>query len=136
MKIKKIFLLVISLYFSLISCSKNQKKNLNDLNLDTIVSGELDPCECNKKSIILIESATNVRKKFSKLSELKSDKSAKESIRKIAETYSKLLEKCFTKNASKLFIPSDCNNLDMIEKKQNELLSLGIKINQGSKVWK
>jgi len=67
---------------------------------------------------------------------LKSNKKAKQHITKIAKVYVKLAEKCFEKNATQLFTPSDCNDVKYLEQKQNELFTLGIRLNQGSKVWK
>ena len=84
----------------------------------------------------LINRSIKTRKSFSSIKELKSDQKAKKYISKIAKVYVKLAEKCFEKNATNLFIPSDCNDVKFLEQKQNELFALGIRLNQGAKVWK
>ena len=92
--------------------------------------------DCNSKSVDLINRTIKTRKSFSSVQELKSNQKAKQHISKIAKVYVKLAEKCFKKNATKLFIPSDCNDVKYLEEKQEELFSLGIRLNQGAKVWK
>ena len=70
------------------------------------------------------------------ISFIQSNKKAKQHISKIAKVYVELAEKCFENNATNLFIPSDCNDVKFLERKQNELFALGIRLNQGAKVWK
>ena len=95
-----------------------------------------DVCSCTQTAIDLIEQAIFVRESFSSIDELKSDKKAKIEIMETAKQFVDLTEQCFTKNAAKLFIPSDCNDVKLLETKQNKLIGLGIRINLGSKVWK
>tara|TARA_Y100001970_G_C14087696_1_gene778254 strand:- start:184 stop:588 length:405 start_codon:yes stop_codon:yes gene_type:complete len=128
--------LIILVALILLSCSNNKNENKQNVKKVGSAKNTYDVCYCNKKAIKLVDDATVLRKKFSSLEELKSNKKAKMNILKIAKTFTELSEKCFTNNASTLFVPSDCNNVELLELKQNELLSLGIKINQGSKVWK
>ena len=117
-------------------CSNKKKVSINKFDEKFYTSGKLDPCDCNTKSVDLINRSIKTRKSFSSIKELKSNKKAKQHISKIAKVYVKLAEKCFEKNATNLFIPSDCNDVKFLERKQNELFALGIRLNQGSKVWK
>lgn len=95
-----------------------------------------DVCICNQTAIELIDQAKIVRMNYSNIDELKSDEVSKKKIVQIAKQFATLTEKCFTNNAAQLFVPSECNDVKLLETKQSELYSLGIKINQGSKVWK
>ena len=95
-----------------------------------------DVCACNQTALELIDQAKSVRMNHSDIDELKSDKVSKKKIVEIAKQFATLTEKCFTKNAAQLFVPSECNDVKLLETKRNELHSLGIKLNQGSKVWK
>ena len=124
--------------FSLITlmCSNKKKVTIDKFDEKFYSSGKLDPCDCNTKSVDLINRSIEIRRSFSSIKELKSNKKAKQHISKIAKVYVKLAEKCFEKNATNLFIPSDCNDVKFLERKQNELFALGIRLNQGSKVWK
>ena len=116
--------------------SNKKKVTINKFDEKFYTSGKLDPCDCNTKSVDLIDRSIKTRKSFSSIKELKSNKKAKQHISKIAKVYVDLAEKCFKKNATNLFVPSDCNDVKFLERKQNELFALGIRLNQGSKVWK
>ena len=128
------FLILFS--FITLMCSNKKKVTIDKFDEKFYTSGKLDPCDCNTKSVDLINRSLEIRKSFSSIKELKSNKKAKQHISKIAKVYVKLAEKCFEKNATNLFIPSDCNDVKFLERKQNELFALGIRLNQGSKVWK
>ena len=128
------FLILFS--FITLMCSNKKKVTIDKFDEKFYSSGKLDPCDCNTKSVDLINRSIKIRKSFSSIKELKSNKKAKQHISKIAKVYVKLAEKCFEKNATNLFIPSDCNDVKFLERKQNELFALGIRLNQGSKVWK
>ena len=128
--------LLILFSFIAIMCSNKKKVTISKFDEKLYTSGKLDPCDCNTKSVDLINRSIKTRKSFSSIKELKSNKKAKQHISKIAKVYVKLAEKCFEKNATNLFIPSDCNDVKFLERKQNELFALGIRLNQGSKVWK
>ena len=128
--------LLILFSFIALMCSNEKKVTVNKFDEKFYTSGKLDPCDCNTKSIDLINRSIKTRKSFSSIKELKSNKKAKQHISKIAKVYVKLAEKCFEKNATNLFIPSDCNDVKFLERKQNELFALGIRLNQGAKVWK
>ena len=128
------FLILFS--FITLMCSNKKKVTIDKFDEKFYTSGKLDPCDCNTKSVDLINRSIEIRKSFSSIKELKSNKKARQHISKIAKVYVKLAEKCFEKNATNLFIPSDCNDVKFLERKQNELFALGIRLNQGSKVWK
>ena len=130
------FLFLILCSFFALMCSNEKKVTMNKFDEKFYTSGKLDPCDCNTKSIDLINRSIKTRKSFSSIKELKSNKKAKQHISKIAKVYVDLAEKCFKKNATNLFVPSDCNDVKFLERKQNELFALGIRLNQGSKVWK
>ena len=128
------FLILFS--FIALVCSNKKKVTISKFDEKFYTSGKLDPCDCNNKSVDLINRSIKTRKSFSSIKELKSNKKAKQHISKIAKVYVDLAEKCFEKNATNLFIPSDCNDVKFLERKQNELFALGIRLNQGAKVWK
>ena len=128
------FLILFS--FITLMCSNRKKVTIDKFDEKFYTSGKLDPCDCNTKSVDLINRSIKTRKSFSSIKELKSNKKAKQHISKIAKVYVDLAEKCFKKNATNLFVPSDCNDVKFLERKQNELFALGIRLNQGSKVWK
>ena len=65
--------------------------------------------------------------------EKKQKQSAKE-IQSLASNYTKLLNSCFNRHAAKMFIPSDCNNLKLMDKKKSELIDLGIQLEQGERI--
>lgn len=128
--------IIILLSFFMLKCSNKDDDALSSFDAKYFTSGVLDPCDCNTKSVDLINRSIKIRKSFSGIEELKSNKKAKQHITKIAKVYVKLAEKCFEKNATQLFTPSDCNDVKYLEQKQNELFTLGIRLNQGAKVWK
>ena len=128
------FLILFS--FITLMCSNKKKVTIDKFDEKFYTSGKLDPCDCNTKSVDLINRSLEIRKSFSSIKELKSNKKAKQHISKIAKVYVDLAEKCFKKNATNLFVPSDCNDVKFLERKQNELFALGIRLNQGAKVWK
>ena len=131
----KFLFLILGSFFALM-CSNEKKVTMNKFDEKFYTSGKLDPCDCYNKSIELINRSLKTRKSFSSIKELKSNQKAKKHISTIAKVYVKLAEKCFEKNATNLFIPSDCNDVKFLKQKQNELFALGIRLNQGAKVWK
>ena len=128
--------IIILLSFFMLKCSNKDDDTISNFDAKYFTSGKLDPCDCNTKSVDLINRSIKIRKSFSSIEDLKSNKKAKQHISKIAKVYVKVAEKCFEKNATNLFVPSDCNDVKFLERKQNELFALGIRLNQGAKVWK
>ena len=130
------FLYLILCSFFALMCSNEKRVTMNKFDEKFYTSGKLDPCDCNTKAIDLVNRSIKTRKSFASIKELKSNQKAKKHISTIAKVYVKLAEKCFEKNATNLFIPSDCNDVKFLKQKQNELFALGIRLNQGAKVWK
>ncbi len=98
------------------------------------IYSKLDVCGCNKEAIEIIDLTTDIRNTFKTVQELKSKPKSVEQIRNLASSYTKLLESCFNRHASKIFIPSECNNLNEMERKRTELSNLGIQLEQGERL--
>ena len=136
----KIFLVLISftLFTLFIKCGKSVKKapselpNKQEKQID--IYSKLDVCGCNKEAIEIIELAREIRDEFETIAELKMQKESVKQIRGLASSYTKLLESCFRRHASKNFIPSECNNLNELDKKRSELFDLGIPLVQGERL--
>ena len=60
--------------------------------------------------------------------------SSDKEIQSLASNYTKLLNSCFNRHAAKMFIPSDCNNLKLMDQKKSELIDLGIQLEQGERI--
>ena len=136
----RIFLILISLIFFTyhISCGKSVKKapselpNKQEKQID--IYSKLDVCGCNKEAIEIIELAREIRDEFETIAELKMQKESVKQIRGLASSYTKLLESCFRRHASKNFIPSECNKLNELDRKRSELFDLGIPLVQGERL--
>lgn len=136
----KILLVLISfIFFTLyINCGKSVKKapselpNKQEKQID--IYSKLDVCGCNKEAIEIIELAREIRDEFETIAELKMQKESVKQIRGLASSYTKLLESCFRRHASKNFIPSECNKLNELERKRSELFDLGIPLVQGERL--
>ena len=134
-----IYVLIISfLFFINISCEKKQKQSTNKATkrlqkpLDSY--SKLDVCGCNKEAMGIIDLAREIRDTFQSIGELKKQKQSVKEIQGLASDYTKLLNSCFNRHASKMFIPSDCNNLKLLDQKKSELIDLGIQLEQGGKI--
>ena len=136
----KILLVIISFIFitSYINCGKSVKKapselpNKQEKQID--IYSKLDVCGCNKEAIEIIELAREIRDEFETIAELKMQKESVKQIRGLASSYTKLLESCFRRHASKNFIPSECNKLNELDRKRSELFDLGIPLVQGERL--
>tara|TARA_Y100001935_G_scaffold241289_1_gene230601 strand:+ start:594 stop:1028 length:435 start_codon:yes stop_codon:yes gene_type:complete len=136
----KILLVIISFIFitSYINCGKSVKKapselpNKQEKQID--IYSKLDVCGCNKEAIEIIELAREIRDEFETIAELKMQKESVKQIRGLASNYTKLLESCFRRHASKNFIPSECNKLNELDRKRSELFDLGIPLVQGERL--
>ena len=93
-----------------------------------------DACDCNKRSQSIMDETILIREKFSTISNLKEDSNAKKEIKRLAKAYNLLVGKCFEKNAAKLFIESECNDLKALEEKKGLLYSMGIQIDLGANI--
>ena len=98
------------------------------------IYSKLDVCGCNKEAIEIIELAREIRDEFETIAELKMQKESVKQIRGLASSYTKLLESCFRRHASKNFIPSECNKLNELDRKRSELFDLGIPLVQGERL--
>ena len=98
------------------------------------IYSKLDVCGCNKEAIEIIDLTIDIRNSFKTIKELKSKPKSVEQIRSLASSYTKLLESCFNRHASKIFIPSECNNLNEMERKRTKLSNLGIQLEQGERL--
>ena len=136
----RIFLILISFIFftSYISCGKSVKKAPSELpkkqEKQIDIYSKLDVCGCNKEAIEIIELAREIRDEFETIAELKMQKESVKQIRGLASSYTKLLESCFRRHASKNFIPSECNKLNELDRKRSELFDLGIPLVQGERL--
>ena len=136
----KILLALVSfIFFTLyINCGKSVKKapselpNKQEKQID--IYSKLDVCGCNKEAIEIIELAREIRDEFETIAELKMQKESVKQIRGLASSYTKLLESCFRRHASKNFIPSECNKLNELDRKRSELFDLGIPLVQGERL--
>ena len=136
----KILLVLVSfIFFTLyINCGKSVKKapselpNKQEKQID--IYSKLDVCGCNKEAIEIIELAREIRDEFETIAELKMQKESVKQIRGLASSYTKLLESCFRRHASKNFIPSECNKLNELDRKRSELFDLGIPLVQGERL--
>ena len=133
------FVLVSFMFFTLyINCGKSVKKapselpNKQEKQID--IYSKLDVCDCNKEAIEIIELAREIRDEFETIAELKMQKESVKQIRGLASSYTKLLESCFRRHASKNFIPSECNKLNELDRKRSELFDLGIPLVQGERL--
>ena len=137
--IRIIYALKISfLFFISIGCEKKEKQSTNKTqkNLKKPLDNysKLDVCGCNKEAMGIIDLAREIRDTFQSIGELKKQKQSVKEIQGLAFDYTKLLNSCFNRHASKMFIPSDCNNLKLLDQKKSELIDLGIQLEQGGKI--
>ena len=82
----------------------------------------------------IIDLAREIRNAFRSIEELKKQEKTKKEIQRLAANYTKLLDSCFNRHAAKMFIPSECNNLKLMDKKKSELTDLGIQLEQGERI--
>ena len=134
--IKTILLLYIS--FFAINCSKEDNKTIKKSTQPTQKSldiySKLDVCGCHKEAMEIIDLAREIRNAFKSIEELKKQEKTKKEIQRLAGNYTKLLSSCFKRHAAKMFIPSECNNLKLMDKKKSELIDLGVQLEQGEKI--
>jgi len=117
-----------------IGCSKTDDSKESVAKVPVENFSKLDVCGCNKQANIILDESTTLRKKFVDMKTFKKDVKSVKQIRSWAKNWTSLMKACFTKNGSNMWIPSDCNNMKIIEKKKEILYNLGILIDQGEKV--
>ena len=87
-----------------------------------IKKSDFDPCDCNKRSLKILDKPIAFRLEFDNINELKSDQSSKAQRRNFATEYMELSKKCFEINHAKLLVDSECNNLKKLEMKKENVL--------------
>ena len=65
---------------------------------------------------------------------LKENKNAIQQIRTRAKNWTSLISACFMNHGASMWVPSECNNVEIIEEKKDILFNLGIQIEQGEKM--
>ena len=95
---------------------------------------KLDVCGCNQNANVILDASYDIRKKFIDMDALKKDVDSVNRIRSWAKNWTNLMEACFRKHGSRMWMDSECNNLVEIKDKKDRLYKLGIQIDQGEKV--
>ena len=117
-----------------ISCSKKSEPKTKPLikKQKTLnIYSKYDVCDCNKEALEIIDITSEIRNTFDSIDELKSQAKVKNEVKRLAKNYVLLLETCFNNHNSKMFVPSDCNNLNLLNNKKLKLIDLGIQLEQG-----
>tara|TARA_B100000959_G_scaffold233954_1_gene251579 strand:- start:248 stop:679 length:432 start_codon:yes stop_codon:yes gene_type:complete len=126
------------LFASIIGCSKKSEaktKPLIQQKQKTLnIYSKYDVCDCNKEALEIIDITSEIRNTFDSIDELKNQVQVKNEIKRLAKNYVLLLETCFNNHNSKMFAPSDCNNLELLNNKKLKLIDLGIQLEQGEKI--
>ena len=107
--------------------AQQKQKTLN-------IYSKYDVCDCNKEALEIIDITSEIRNTFDSIDELKNQVQVKNEIKRLAKNYVLLLETCFNNHNSKMFAPSDCNNLELLNNKKLKLIDLGIQLEQGEKI--
>ena len=95
---------------------------------------KLDVCGCNQNANVILDASYDIRKKFIDIDALKKDVDSVNRIRSWAKNWTNLMDACFRKHGSRMWMDSECNNLVEIKDKKDRLYKLGIQIDQGEKV--
>ena len=120
-----------------ISCSKKSEPKTKPLikKQKTLnIYSKYDVCDCNKEALEIIDITSEIRNTFNSIDELKSHAKVKNEVKRLAKNYVLLLETCFNNHNSKMFVPSDCNNLNLLNNKKLKLIDLGIQLEQGENI--
>ncbi len=95
---------------------------------------KLDVCGCNLEANVILDASYELRKRFNDMDALKKDVESVDRIRSWAKNWTNLMDACFRKHGSRMWMDSECNNLVEIKDKKDRLFKLGIQIDQGEKV--
>ena len=95
---------------------------------------KLDVCGCNLEANVILDASYELRKRFNDMDALKKDVESVDRIRSWAKNWTNLMDACFRKHGSRMWMDSECNNLVQIKDKKDRLYKLGIQIDQGEKV--
>ena len=95
---------------------------------------KLDVCGCNLEANVILDASYELRKRFNDMDALKKDVESVDRIGSWAKNWTNLMDACFRKHGSRMWMDSECNNLVEIKDKKDRLYKLGIQIDQGEKV--
>lgn len=119
-------------------CSKKDESKTKQIKPVAAIPVEnfskLDVCGCNKQANIILDGSIALRKKFMDIKTLKANKNAIQQIRTRAKNWTSLMSACFMNHGASMWVPSECNNVEIIEEKKDILFNLGIQIEQGEKM--
>jgi len=139
-QIVKIFVFITIIIFNF-NCEKGEKpdktkiKNQKSAKTGSVTAyAKFDECECHKEAMEILDIVIEIRNTFESLNELKKNYESKKEVKSLAKNWQLLTEACFQKNFARMFEPSDCNDLKSLEKKKNQLIELGIQIDQGENI--
>jgi len=133
------FLLTLTLFALafIIGCNKKSEPKIKPLikKQKTLnIYSKYDVCDCNKEALEIIDITSEIRNTFESIDELKSQVEVKKEVKRLAGNYVLLLETCFNNHNSKMFVPSECNNLNLLDNKKLKLNDLGIQLEQGENI--
>ena len=136
----EIFIIIIFSIFQ-INCGKDNKNDniktrnsKTELKLPANIYAKFDECDCHKEAMGILDMSIEIRDTFKSLDQLKKHNKSKNEIKNLAKDWQLLTQACFQKNFARMFEPSDCNDLILLEKKKRELYDLGIQIDQGESI--
>ena len=82
----------------------------------------------------IIDLAIEMRNAFKSIEELKKQEKTKKEIQRLAGIIQDYSVHALKDMLQKMFIPSECNNLKLMDKKKSELIDLGIQLEQGERI--
>ena len=134
-----IIIIIVSLFSIFnIKCSSKKNDKFASVDLKTLMPiekfNELEICDCNKQANIILDNSILIRNNFKSMSELKQDDKSISYIKLFSKRWTTLLNSCFRKHGANMWMPSDCNDLEIIEEKKLFLYNLGIQIDQGENI--
>tara|TARA_B100001029_G_scaffold120491_1_gene100053 strand:+ start:48 stop:443 length:396 start_codon:yes stop_codon:yes gene_type:complete len=115
-------------------CSKSDDSKVPVVITPIEKLSKLDVCGCNLEANVILDASYELRKRFNDMDALKKDVESVDRIRSWAKNWTNLMDACFRKHGSRMWMDSECNNLVEIKDKKDRLYKLGIQIDQGEKV--
>ena len=118
-----------------ISCSKNDKKNIDIPKVTKIIPtknfSKLDVCGCNEQGNQILDKSIAIMSPLKNITNLRNSVTEKKEIRTLLNRWSALMSSCFKKHGANMWVFSDCNDLKIITEKKDSLYNLGIQIDRG-----
>lgn len=118
-----------------ISCSKNDKKDINAPKVAKIIPtksfSKLDVCGCNEQGNQILDKSIAIMSPLKNITNLRNSVTEKKEIRTLLNRWSALMSSCFKKHGANMWVFSDCNDLKIITEKKDSLYNLGIQIDRG-----